>query len=90
MSFGAFKSYKSALPATSLQLAEEWGSYIETCIEAFGAYRCMFEGNFPMDSATCTYPVLWNAFKRITAGASKGEKAALFSDTARRIYRLDI
>jgi L-fuconolactonase len=90
MSFGAFKSYQSAQPATSLRLAEEWRPYIETCIEAFGADRCMFEGNFPMDSATCAYQVLWNAFKRIAAGASIAEKTALFSGTARRIYRLDI
>ena len=88
--FGGFNSYMSTPPATSLQLANEWKPYIETCIEAFGADRCMFESNFPVDSATCTYPVLWNAFKRITAGASKDEKTALFSGTAMRIYRLDV
>jgi predicted TIM-barrel fold metal-dependent hydrolase len=31
---------------------------------------------------------LWNAFKRIAAGASDDEKRAMFSDTAQRIYRL--
>jgi predicted TIM-barrel fold metal-dependent hydrolase len=86
--FGGF-SYGSTPPATSLQLAEEWKPYIETCIEAFGANRCMFESNFPVDSAACTYPVLWNAFKRLAAGASNHEKTALFSGTAMRVYRLE-
>jgi len=36
------------------------------------------------------YAVLWNAFKRLAAGASKDEKTALFGGTATRIYRLDI
>jgi L-fuconolactonase len=88
--FGGFKFYMSTPPATSLQLAEEWKPYIQTCVEAFGAQRCMFESNFPVDSAVCTYPVLWNAFKRLAAGASRDEKIALFSGTAMRIYRLDI
>jgi L-fuconolactonase len=85
-----FKSFMSASPATSEQLAAEWKPYIETCIEAFGANRCMFESNFPVDSGTCTYPVLWNAFKRLAAGASKEEKSALFSGTATKVYRLDV
>jgi predicted TIM-barrel fold metal-dependent hydrolase len=71
-------------------LAKEWGPYIETCIEAFGPERCMFESNFPVDMGSCSYATLWNAFKRIASGASAGEKAALFSETAKRVYRLEI
>jgi len=48
----------------------------------------MFESNFPVDKAACSYAVLWNAFKRLTSGASAAEKAALFHDTAQRFYRL--
>jgi predicted TIM-barrel fold metal-dependent hydrolase len=76
------------LPPTSADLAPAWRPYIETCIEAFGSGRCMFESNFPVDKGTCSYRVLWNAFKRITAGCSTAEKAALYSGTARRVYRL--
>jgi predicted TIM-barrel fold metal-dependent hydrolase len=50
----------------------------------------MFESNYPVDAATASYPVIWNAFKRIASGASPSEKAALFSETARRVYRLDV
>jgi len=87
--FGGFELYQSTPPATSSQLAEEWKPYIETCIECFGAHRCMFESNFPVDSAACSYPVLWNAFKLLAAGASKEEKTALFSGTATQVYRLE-
>jgi L-fuconolactonase len=75
-------------PASSAELAEAWRPYIEFCIEAFGAGRCMFESNFPVDKASCGYRTLWNAFKRIAAHASEAEQDALFQGTARRIYDL--
>jgi predicted TIM-barrel fold metal-dependent hydrolase len=80
-----------ALPAppSSAELAAMWRPYIETCIEAFGAERCMFESNFPVDKMGIGWIALWNAFKRITASASAAEKLALFSGTAKRVYRLD-
>jgi hypothetical protein len=34
--------------------------------------------------------VYWNACKRLTQGASAAEKAALFSSSAARFYRLDL
>ena len=49
----------------------------------------MFESNFPVDKVSCSYTALWNAFKRLTAGYSAHEKAALFSQTARRFYQID-
>jgi predicted TIM-barrel fold metal-dependent hydrolase len=90
MVFPGFPSFLSDPPARSEQLAEEWKPYIETCIEAFGADRCMFESNFPVDIGSCTYDVLWNAFKLIAKDASATEKTALFSGTAARVYRLDL
>jgi len=75
-------------PPTSQELADAWRPYVEACIEAFGAERCMFESNFPVDKVYCSYPVLWNAFKRLAAGCSASEKAALFHDAAARVYRL--
>ena len=76
--------------ASSEQLAETWGPSIRWVIERFGVDRCMFESNFPVDMGSCTYAVLWNAFKRLAAGASADEKTALFSGTAKRVYRLDL
>lgn len=77
-------------PLSSEELADDWRPYIETCIEAFGASRCMFESNFPVDAGAASYSVLWNSFKRIASGASADEKAALFSATAARIYKISI
>ena len=80
-----------ALPAppSSSELANYWRPYLETCIERFGPSRCMFESNYPVEKMGIGYAALWNAFKRITTGASQGEKLAMFSGTARRAYRLD-
>jgi len=72
-------------PPSSKDLAEAWKPYIETCIELFGPERCMFESNFPVDKGTCSYPVIWNAFKRITSGTSAADKHQLFSYTARSL-----
>ena len=77
-------------PPGSEELAEAWRPYFETCVEAFGPGRCMFESNFPVDKGYASYPVLWNAFKRLAAGCSADEKADLFSRTAARVYRLAI
>ena len=76
--------------APSEQLAKEWGPYIETSIEAFGAKRAMFESNFPEDEVSCDYPTLWNALKRVASGASADEKRELFFGTANRFYRLGL
>ena len=84
-----FDVHAGELPPSSEELATLWRPYIETCIEAFGAERSMFESNFPVDKGGGSYHVFWNAFKRIVAGASAAEKAALFSGTASRFYRLD-
>jgi L-fuconolactonase len=83
-----FDVHEKELPPSSEQLAALWRPYIETCIAAFGARRAMFESNFPVDKGSGSYQVFWNAFKRIAAGSSADEKAALFSGTASRFYRL--
>jgi L-fuconolactonase len=86
-SFG-FDFHERDVPPSSEELAAAWRQYVEPCIEAFGVNRCMFESNFPPDKQSCGYTELWNAFKRITSGASDTEKTALYSGTAARVYRL--
>ncbi len=77
-----------ALPPGSEELAQAWAPTIETCIDAFGPERAMFESNFPPDKAGVSAVVLWNAFKRVVQGFSSDEKAQLFAGTAIRVYRL--
>ncbi len=73
----------------SEELAAQWKPYVETCIEAFGSTRAMFESNYPVDRWGASYAVLWNAFKRLAAGYSDDEKAALFAGNAARFYRIE-
>lgn len=89
MAFCGLPDEGPAAGVNSETLAAMWRPYIETCIEAFGPQRAMFESNYPVDCWGATYPVLWNAFKRLASGASDEEKAALFSGTAARFYDME-
>ena len=84
----AYDFHAAATASSSETMAGIWRPHIETCIELFGARRCMFESNFPVDKMAVGYAQLWNAFKRIAAAASHDEKLALFAGTAARVYRL--
>ena len=88
MAMGWFDFYQRPKPPGSQELAQAFKPWVETCIDLFGADRCMFESNFPVDKITSGYGVLWNAFKRLAAGCSAAEKTALFSGTAARVYTL--
>ena len=88
MRLGGFSFHRGAEPPSSEELAAAWRPYVDRCIQSFGPDRCMFESNFPVDKGSCSYAVLWNAFKRLAQGYTAAEKAALFSETARKAYRL--
>jgi L-fuconolactonase len=89
MPINGFDFHKQDRPATSDEIVEATGRYYRHAIDCFGVECCMFESNFPVDKQSCSYAVLWNAFKKMVADASDSEKAALFHDTAARAYRLD-
>ncbi len=89
MELNGYGWHEMARPPASEELMQATRPYYEHTIEAFGADRCLFESNFPVDMVTCSYNVLWNSFKRLTADYSADEKAKLFHDTANRVYRLD-
>jgi predicted TIM-barrel fold metal-dependent hydrolase len=74
------------MPPSSEETASAWRPWLETSIDLFGANRCMFESNFPVQKRWSSYRVVWNAFKRIAAHASASEKASLFAGTAARVY----
>ncbi|WP_089718675.1 amidohydrolase family protein [Candidatus Entotheonella palauensis] len=88
MSMCGFGWHRLEQPPSSTELAAAMAPYYRYCIEQFGVHRCMFESNFPVDKVSCSYTLLWNAFKRITEDFSSDERAALFHDTAARIYRV--
>ena len=88
MKRNGFGWHKREQPPTSQELMEATRPYYEHAIEQFGVDRCLFESNYPVDKVSCSYNVLWNSFKRLTAQYSADEKAKLFHDTAARVYRL--
>jgi len=90
MRIGGFGFHEQPEPPSSEALAAAWRPFIDTCIGAFGASRCMFESNFPVDKGSYSYPVFWNACKLLAKDASPAEKADLFAGTAARFYRLDL
>ncbi|WP_088307012.1 amidohydrolase family protein [Novosphingobium sp. B 225] len=89
MSFAGMPDHGPEAGLSSETLAAMWRPYIETCIEAFGPARAMFESNYPVDKWGASYAVLWNTFKRLTLGASADEKAALYAGTAARFYGIE-
>ena len=76
-------------PPTSEEIERAWSPWMSECIDAFGASRCMFESNFPVQKLFASYQVTWNGFKRVAAGASADEKRWLFHGAAAAAYRLD-
>ena len=85
-----FDWHSRAKPIGSEELAESISPYMTYCIEKFGPDRCMFESNFPVDKESFSYNVMYNAFKRLSHGYSATERAALFHDTAVRVYRIGV
>jgi len=57
-------------------------------VALFGAQRCLFGSNFPIEKLWTGYRDLLEAHLRASAGFTAAERAAIFSGTARRVYRI--
>ena len=88
MPINGFEWHQRETPPGSVELAEALSPWYLHVIDRFGPDRCMFESNFPVDRASCSYTVLWNMFKRLSAGYTPSERADLFRGAAVRFYRL--
>ena len=77
-------------PIGSEELATSMAPLMHYCIEQFTPQRAMFESNFPVDKVSYSYNILYNAFKLMSRNYSPSERAALFHDTATRIYRVEV
>jgi predicted TIM-barrel fold metal-dependent hydrolase len=85
-----FDWHARSTPIGSEELAGAMAPFMTYCIEQFGPNRCMFESNFPVDKVSYSYNVMYNAFKRLTKGYTASERAAMFHDTATRVYRIAV
>jgi predicted TIM-barrel fold metal-dependent hydrolase len=63
--------------------------WVLACIEEFGVDRAFFGTNWPVDRLYSSYGDVLDAYAKIIRDFSAGEQAALFSDNAKRIFKLD-
>jgi len=85
-----FDWYTRDVPIGSEELSVDIAPIMNYVIDQFGPDRCMFESNFPPDKLSFSYNVMYNAFKRMSQSYSTTERAAMFHDTAIRVYRIDV
>jgi predicted TIM-barrel fold metal-dependent hydrolase len=88
MKLGGFGFEDRGRAPSSSDLAQSWRPWIETCIEAFGASRCMYGSNFPVDKGSYSYGIGLNALKRLIADATPSEMADIFWRSGKTFYRL--
>ena len=62
--------------------------FFDECIRLWGASRCMFASNFPVDLMYGTGAELFEVFEAIASGYSDAEAADLCAGTAERTYRI--
>jgi len=83
-----FGFHEADAPPTSDEFLARQRRWYEHTIDRFGPERCMFESNFPVDRFSLSYGVYWNAMKKLASQFSEDEQAAMFAETARRVYAL--
>jgi predicted TIM-barrel fold metal-dependent hydrolase len=57
-------------------------------VALFGAERCLWGSNFPIEKLWTEYGTLIEAHRRAAGGLAEAERQAIFHDTASRVYRL--
>ena len=76
-----------AMPVGSMD-AGAFASWLEPAIEWFGADRCFFASNFPVDGLHGTLDALWSTYDAVTAGLDDATRDQLFAANAERLYRI--
>ena len=71
--------------AATVEVMEE--TVLET-VEIFGANRCLFGSNFPIEKLWTDYASLYRAFRSVISELSDGEQVEILHDTAARLYRI--
>lgn len=85
---GIVKAQGRARPFSSRELADAFSPWVDHCLAEFGAERCLFGSNFPVDKVAFPLINLVNAMKRLLAGHSPLEQHAFFAGNARKLYTI--
>ncbi|MBC7779681.1 MAG: amidohydrolase family protein [Proteobacteria bacterium] len=67
---------------------ELWQPVIDETLTRFGAERCLFGSNFPIEKLWTTYDRLVEVILECLVHRSTAERQAIFHDNAARLYRL--
>lgn len=75
-------------PVSSEELADICRPWVDHCLREFGAERCLFGSNFPVDKVAIPMRTLVNGMKRLVADLPPSGQAAFFAGNARGLYRI--
>jgi predicted TIM-barrel fold metal-dependent hydrolase len=67
---------------------EVMGPIVREAVAMFGADRCFYGSNFPIEKLWTDYGTLYRTFRRTIAHLNESEQAAILHDTAARLYRV--
>src|SRR5665213_3148619 len=68
--------------------ADVVGPIVTETVAMFGANRCLYGSNFPIEKLWTDYATLYTTFRNAIAHLGESEQAAILHDTAARLYRL--
>jgi len=77
-------TFSRSAARTAQQVARQYN----TLLDLFGAERCFFGSNFPVEKLKCTFDDLMAICKQAVASRPEAEQQAFFHDTAARFYRI--
>ena len=61
---------------------------VSETVKLFGAKRCLFGSNFPIEKIWTDYRTMLDAFRKAAKPLGEAAGKAIFHDTAKRVYRL--
>ncbi len=62
--------------------------WVDSCVEAFGADRCVLGSNWPVDRLYSSYDVIMDLYREYISGLSDAEQGRILSENAARLYKL--
>jgi predicted TIM-barrel fold metal-dependent hydrolase len=68
--------------------ADVMAPIIRETVAIFGADRCFYGSNFPIEKLWTDYATLYRTFREAIAHLGEGEQRAILHDTAARLYRI--
>jgi predicted TIM-barrel fold metal-dependent hydrolase len=64
------------------------GPIIRETVDIFGADRCLYGSNFPIEKLWCDYATLYRTFREAIEDLSVEAQHAILYGTASRLYRI--